>query len=82
MKIQHIKICWVTDKSVFTGKFIAFKVYSDTVIANTVTIPKTHQTFYKKCGKHNPTKCHRPRRARILICPRKAMLLQEAEWLW
>lgn len=72
---------WDTDKSVFTGKFIALKVYSNSAPTNMVNIPKTHRTFYKY-GKHNSTKWHRTRRERVLVCPGEAVLLQETVWLW
>ena len=37
----HEKL-WDIDKSVFTGKFKAFKIYSVSTPVNMVNIPKTH----------------------------------------
>lgn len=56
---------WDTAKSLFTGKFIALKVYNDSILEN-INIPKTHHAFSKKSSKHWAHKMTRYRRAQTL----------------
>jgi ribosomal protein L44E len=50
-----------------------------------VNIPKTCQTFCRKCGKHQPhkvTKYKKEEGQGFAVCPEKMALRQKAEWLW